>query len=35
MISFLAALLLAGCASRPVNEPITQVDPKAETVPIF
>ena len=25
----LTALVLAGCASRPINEPITQVDPKA------
>ena len=24
-----ASLLLAGCASRPINEPITQVDPKS------
>ncbi len=26
---FLAAVALAGCASRPINEPIAQVDPKA------
>ena len=26
---FLAAVALAGCASRPINEPMTQVDPKA------
>ena len=25
----LAALILAGCASRPVNEPIAQIDPQA------
>ena len=29
MLCFLAAMALAGCASRPVNERITQVDPKA------
>lgn len=26
---FLAALVLSGCASRPINEPIAQVDPRA------
>ena len=25
----LAALVVAGCASRPINEPITQADPKS------
>ena len=29
IVCSLAAVMLAGCASRPVNEPITQVDPKA------
>ncbi|RZL89653.1 MAG: patatin-like phospholipase family protein [Variovorax sp.] len=30
LCSFVAAIaMLAGCASRPINEPITQVDPKA------
>ncbi|MBP6708284.1 MAG: hypothetical protein KA223_03940 [Candidatus Accumulibacter sp.] len=29
MAFLLAAAALAGCASRPINEPITQVDPKA------
>ncbi len=29
IVGFLAAVALAGCASRPINEPITQVDPKA------
>ena len=29
MVCVLAAVALAGCASRPVNEPIAQVDPKA------
>jgi NTE family protein len=29
LVSLLAAALLAGCASRPINEPITQVDPQA------
>ncbi len=29
MVFLLAAAALAGCASRPINEPITQVDPKA------
>ena len=29
IVCFLAAVALAGCASRPINEPITQVDPKA------
>ncbi|MEN8129632.1 MAG: patatin-like phospholipase family protein [Pseudomonadota bacterium] len=29
IICFLAAVMLAGCASRPINEPIDQVDPKA------
>ena len=29
IVCFLAAVVLAGCASRPINEPITQVDPKA------
>ena len=28
IICFLAAVMLAGCASRPINEPITQVDPR-------
>jgi hypothetical protein len=27
LVCFLAAVVLAGCASRPINEPITQVDP--------
>jgi len=27
IVSILAALTIAGCASRPINEPITQVDP--------
>ncbi len=30
LIAYITAImLLAGCASRPINEPITQVDPKA------
>ena len=29
MLSILAVMILAGCASRPINEPITQVDPKS------
>ncbi len=29
LVSFLAAMALAGCASRPINEPIAHVDPKA------
>ena len=29
IICFLAAVMLAGCASRPINEPIDQVDPQA------
>ena len=29
IICFLAAVMLAGCASRPINEPIAQVDPTA------
>jgi NTE family protein len=29
MLPILAALTLAGCASRPINEPITQFDPKS------
>jgi NTE family protein len=29
VVCFLAAAVLAGCASRPINEPITQVDPNA------
>lgn len=29
LLATLLALALAGCASRPINEPITQVDPKA------
>ena len=29
IVCFLAAAVLAGCASRPINEPITQVDPNA------
>jgi NTE family protein len=29
IICLLAGALLAGCASRPVNERITQVDPKS------
>ncbi len=29
IISFLTALALTGCASRPINEPISQVDPKS------
>ena len=29
LTGLLAALLLAGCASRPVNEPITQFDPRS------
>jgi len=29
IICFLAAVMLAGCASRPINEPIVQVDPRA------
>jgi len=29
IVCFLAALALAGCASRPINEPIAQVDPRA------
>jgi NTE family protein len=29
VIACLLALALAGCASRPINEPITQVDPKS------
>jgi len=28
-LCLLAAAVLAGCASRPINEPIAQVDPKA------
>ena len=29
LVSFLAAMALAGCATRPINEPIAHVDPKA------
>src|SRR5512139_1839703 len=29
VVCLLAVAALAGCASRPINEPITQVDPKA------
>jgi NTE family protein len=29
IVCFLAAVALAGCASRPINEPITQVDPRS------
>ena len=29
IICFFAAVMIAGCASRPINEPIAQVDPKA------
>lgn len=29
LLSFIAGLTLAGCASRPINEPITQVDPRS------
>src|SRR5262245_23276990 len=29
LLSILAAMALAGCASRPINRPIAQVDPKA------
>jgi NTE family protein len=29
LIGLLAAVALAGCASRPINEPITQFDPKS------
>ena len=29
IVCLLAAAVLAGCASRPINEPIAQVDPKA------
>lgn len=29
IVCFLAALVLSGCASRPINEPIAQVDPRA------
>ncbi len=29
IVCFLAAVALTGCASRPINEPIAQVDPKA------
>ncbi|MEF8749754.1 MAG: patatin-like phospholipase family protein [Candidatus Accumulibacter propinquus] len=29
MLLIIAGLVLAGCASRPINEPITQVDPKS------
>jgi NTE family protein len=29
IVCFFAAAMLAGCASRPINEPIDQVDPKA------
>jgi len=29
LVGLLAIMALAGCASRPVNEPITQVDPKS------
>ena len=29
IVCFLAAVALAGCASRPINEPIAQVDPRA------
>ncbi len=29
LLSIIAGLVLAGCASRPINEPITQVDPKS------
>ena len=29
LVCLLVAVALAGCASRPINEPITQVDPKA------
>jgi NTE family protein len=29
IVCFLAAVALAGCASRPINEPIAQVDPKS------
>ncbi|MEN8108270.1 MAG: patatin-like phospholipase family protein [Pseudomonadota bacterium] len=29
IVCFLAAVMLAGCASRPINDPIEQVDPQA------
>ncbi len=29
IVCFLAAVALAGCASRPINEPIAQVDPRS------
>jgi len=29
ILAILIAVVLAGCASRPINEPITQVDPKS------
>lgn len=29
ILAILIAVMLAGCASRPINEPITQVDPQA------
>ncbi|MGV7223303.1 MAG: hypothetical protein ACQ9MH_17465 [Nitrospinales bacterium] len=29
MLWLLAVLVLAGCASRPINAPIAQVDPKS------
>ena len=29
LLLIIAGLVLAGCASRPINEPITQVDPKS------
>ena len=29
IVCLLVAVALAGCATRPINEPITQVDPKA------
>lgn len=29
LLLLIAGLVLAGCASRPINEPITQVDPKS------
>ncbi len=29
VVCLLAVAALAGCASRPINEPITQVDPQA------
>jgi NTE family protein len=29
LIGLLAIMALAGCASRPINEPITQADPRS------